>query len=391
MKYRVLFYCPDRHIQYDGRTPYRKGIGGGITSRIRMARALRRAGHQVQMIVNCQHKARIDGVEYIPLSEARRLEGDVLILNTSGGALDLSPLLELEVEVGLRAVWTSGTMKPSGLEQVGYDFIYAKSNFLRGLALESWGVPQGKVFVAYNGYEEADFARAERRKVERNPWRLVYFSHPSKGLETALDILDRLRAVDRRFHLCVYGGRQLWGQEEQVPPSGAGVHYHGLIGQKELARSLMACTYSMNLQARLEPFGMVITESLRAGCVVLASPVGAYAELIRDGEDGLLIIGDHESEGARSRAAQLILELHRRPDTVAYLQRNGKRVIWDTDTMVRVWEGHWRWWFEHAPPADASAGGCAACAGEQLWLADGYHCLRCGHYERGRSSSDPSQ
>jgi glycosyltransferase involved in cell wall biosynthesis len=387
MKYRVIFYCPDTHIQYDGRTPYRRGVGGGITARIRMARALSRAGHQVQMVVNCLRKARIDGVEYIPLSEAKHLAGDVLILNTSGGALDLSPLLELDVKVGLRAVWTSGTIKPGGLEHVGYDFVYAKSNFLRGIALESWTVPQSKVFVAYNGFEEADFAHAERRKPKRDPWRLVYFSHPSKGLDTAMDILCRLRAADSRFHLFVYGGPQLWGQEEQTLPSAEGVFYHGLIGQKELARNLMTCAYSINLQARLEPFGMVITESMRAGCIVLASPVGAYQELIRDGEDGYLIQEDHTSEVARSQAAELILQLHRQPDIVSYLQRNGCKVIWDTDTMVRIWEGHWRWWFEGEEPAGNRSGECPLCRGNQLWLADGYHCIQCGYYARGRTSA----
>lgn len=385
MKYRVLFYCPDTHIQYDGRTPYQKGVGGGITARIRMARALSRAGHQVQMIVNCPRKVRLDGVEYLPLLEANRLVGDVLILNTSGGTLDLSPVLNLQVEVGLRAVWTSGTMKPGGLDHIGYDFVYAKSNFLRGVALETWGVPQNKIFVAYNGFEESDFTHAERRKVERDPWRLVYFSHPSKGLDTTIDILHRLQAVDSRFHLFVYGGSQLWGQEEQALPSAEGVYYHGLIGQMELAKNLMTCTYSMNLQARLEPFGMVITESMRAGCVVLASPVGAYPELICDGEDGYLIMGDHTSEGARSQAAELILQLHRQQDIVSYIQRNGRNVIWDTDTMVRVWEGHWRWWFEREQPAGRRIGVCAACGGEQLWLEDGYHCIECGRYSRGRT------
>ncbi len=41
-RYRVVIYCPDRHIVYDGRTPDEIGVGGGITARVRMARALAR-------------------------------------------------------------------------------------------------------------------------------------------------------------------------------------------------------------------------------------------------------------------------------------------------------------------------------------------------------------
>ncbi len=150
---------------------------------------------------------------------------------------------------------------------------------------------------------------------------------------------------DPHFHLKVYGGNMLWGQEEAPLATGPGVEYGGLIGQQELAKELMRCTYSINLQARLEPFGMVLTESMRAGCVVIASPTGAYAELVRDGEDGFLVHGDHEAHETREKAAALILRLARNPDALDYVKRNAKAVIWDTDTMVRVWEGHWRWWF----------------------------------------------
>ena len=386
MAYQVTFYCPDRHIQYDGNTPYREGVGGGITARIRMARALTRAGHRVQMVVNCPRKARIAGVEYLPLDEVRAINTDVLVMNTSGGPLDLSPMLKLDVRAGLKFVWTSGTPRPGGLGEVGYDFVYAKSNFLRNIARDAWGIPQGKIFVAYNGFEESDFRRAERFPKERDPHRLVYFSHPSKGLDSAIAVLKRLRRWDTRYHLKLFGGARLWGQEEKPPPELDGLQYHGLLNQRKLVREILQCSYSINLQDRLEPFGMVLTESMRAGCLVLASPVGAYAELVRHGEDGFLIQGDHQTEAARDQAAALIHRLTQSPDARAYVQRNAQRVLWNTDIMVRVWEGHWRWWFEtqkqvSTQPADRSFV-CPLCGGSQLWLADGYHCLECGEYAR---------
>ena len=386
----VTFYCPDRHILYDGRLPYRQGVGGGITSRIRMARALRRAGHRVKMVVNCPKRARIDGVEYLPLAEVGEIRGDVLIFNTSGGGLDLSPAHKLDIDVGLRWVWTSGTMKPTGLDQLSHDFVYAKSNFLRDVVEREWGVAQERIFVAYNGFEEEVFRRAERRTPPRDRHRLVYFSHPSKGLDTAIAILGELRAREARYHLVVCGGAGLWGQEESVVPQTAGVAYRGLIGQRELAVELLRSTFSLSLQARLEPFGMVITEAMRAGCIVLASPVGAYAELIRDGEDGFIVPGDHQSESVRRQAAELIVALESNPGASGYVRRNAQHVIWDTDTMVRVWEGHWEWWFRkqsgnayRALPAGMA--GCPHCGGGRLWLADGYHCLVCGRYQRLRS------
>jgi glycosyltransferase involved in cell wall biosynthesis len=389
VKHHVVFYCPDRHIAYDGRTPDRVGVGGGITARVRMARALRRLGHRVTMVVNCPRPARIDGVDYRPLDSVHRLEGDVLVANTSGGALDLSEVALLEPSFRLTILWVSGAAAPRGLDRVGYDLVYAKSNFLRSLVLEQWGVPAKRVFVAYNGFEESLFHRAERMRPRRNPFRLVYLSHPCKGLETAQEVLARLRRTDSRFHMRVYGGRELWGEKERDRPSVEGVAYEGVIGQARLARRLFECGFAIGLHSVPEGFGNAITESMRAGCVVIASPVGAHSELIDDGRNGFIIPGHHESDQTRDQAVSIILGLLREPDRLARVRRNAQALIWDSDMIARVWSGHWDWLFDGVPPGpskscQARVPVCIECGGEQLTLADGHHCLGCGRYAMSR-------
>src|SRR5262245_9221107 len=98
----VTIYCPDRHLTYDGRTADRQGVGGGVTARIRLARALASLGHRVTMLVNCPGEASHAGVRYIPWHGVTRIRTDVLILNTSGGALDLRSILAVDVEARLR-------------------------------------------------------------------------------------------------------------------------------------------------------------------------------------------------------------------------------------------------------------------------------------------------
>src|SRR3972149_5119638 len=116
MMYRVTIYCPDRHTLYDGRTPREVGVGGGITARIRMAHALQRRGHRVTMVVNCPRRETFEGVEYVPLDEATRLVGDILILTTSGDRLDLTPALGLRRETSLTIVWVHGPTKPTRMD-----------------------------------------------------------------------------------------------------------------------------------------------------------------------------------------------------------------------------------------------------------------------------------
>jgi glycosyltransferase involved in cell wall biosynthesis len=381
--YHVVFYCPDRHIEYDGRTPDRVGVGGGITARVRMARALRRLGHRVTMVVHCPRPARIDGVDYRPLDTVHRLEGDVLVANTSGGALDLRPLLELDCDVRLRLVWAHGTVKPGGLDRIGYDALYAVSNFVAEVAARDWAVPRQRLFVVYNGFEERTFARAERRRPKRDPYRLVYFSHPSKGLEAAVNVLRRLRAADDRFHLVVCGGPRLWGQPETNLRQEEGMSYLGLLGQRELAGELLRCGFSFHLQARQEPGALAIPDAMRAGCVIIGSPVGCYPEYVESGHDGFLVPGDHTSEETRAAATATILGLVRNPDLSEVTRRNARAVIWDSDTMARVWTAHWAWLLEGSrEPVDAAPGPCPRCGGESLTLEDGHHCTRCSFYRR---------
>src|SRR3990172_6180691 len=126
MTYRVTIFCPDRHIVYDGRTPRDRGVGGGITARIRMAHALQRRGHDVTLVVNCPRREPIDAME--------RLDGDILILTTSGDTLDLSPALALPRRAGLTIAWVHGPVKPGGYDEIDWDSNYAVSNLIGDVA-----------------------------------------------------------------------------------------------------------------------------------------------------------------------------------------------------------------------------------------------------------------
>jgi glycosyltransferase involved in cell wall biosynthesis len=389
-RYSVTIYCPDQHLVYDGRTASKHGVGGGVTARIRLARALASLGHPVTMLVNCPREATYDGVRYVPWQRRDAIRTDVLILNTSGGALDLRPVLSVNVEARLRIVWVQGVPAPHGLHEVGLDYLCAPSNFIRRVAQREWAVAPAETFVAYNA---ADGARARPhlgwRVRPRDPYRLVYTSHPSKGLDAAIGVLRVLRTRDSRYHLHVYGGARLWGQDEQVPAPEDGLVYHGLTGQARLARALRSAGISLNLQAREEPLPLAAIEAMRAGCVVLASPVGGYPEIVRHGHNGFLVPGDHRNPETWRRTADLVTHLVDHPAHARYLRHNAQAVPWDWETMAWTWSGHWEWVLDRKREPPGSHGPraldlvCAECAGPYLPLADGYHCTACGLYTPG--------
>ena len=394
LRYSITIYCPDSHLFYDRPRLDQQGVGGGATVRTRMAYALAARGHRVRLLVNCPKERTERGVETRHYSSLKHDHSDIFIASTSGGQFELSALGAIELENRIKILLVHGIEPPNGLSSYPYDFVYVPSNFVRKKAVTGWGIASEKTFTSHHGVMEANYSSRNRRSPRRSPFSLLYAGHPSKGLETAITILRSLREADQRFHLHVYGDAGLWGESGQVPEPEVGITFHGTIGQRQLAQEIQGCSFCINLQHRQEPFGMAVIEAMRAGCIVLASSVGAYPEIVTHGWDGFLLRGDPFSGHTRRAAADLILTLVRTPEYVSFLRRNAIHTPLTWDQVARTWEGHWEWVLTGADrktsPACPTLAGCTECRGDLLPLADGLHCTRCGNYQRNSGLPDPS-
>jgi glycosyltransferase involved in cell wall biosynthesis len=387
MKYRVTFYCPDRHVQYDaGRTPDKKGVGGGVTARIRLAQALVRNGHNVAMICNC-HRAEVHlGVHYIPLNQAKEIETDILLLSTSGDALSLEPLLDLKFSSQLKILLIYGTPRPKGIDAIGIDFYYPPSNFIRQVMLTEWGeIPQEKIFVTYFGVVKRNFERSNfsATLIPRNRFRLAYVGHPSKGRDAAIGILGILQKMDPRYHLHVFGDERLWGGKRGRLKFTRGVKNYGMINQQRLAQELLTCSYAIFLQARLEPYANVTLEALSAGCIPIASPIGGFKEQLIQGWNGFFVAGPHNDPSTWHEAARLIHELNSDPARADTISRNARESTYAWDVVAQSWEEHWERVLN--PNTDQSSGRsqpCPHCTKTASRFADGFHCSHCGYFSQ---------
>lgn len=332
---KVVIYCPDRHIEYSGATPEEVGVGGGVTARIHLARALARRGNDVTVVANCPREETVDAARFLPLDAVARLEGDVVVLNTSGGALSLEPAGDLEITTGRLLLWVHGVSPLRGLDRFSFDGVVVPSDFIAGVVKEEWGYPPPLIRAIPNGFERYPVAR----DVERDPYRLVYTSHPEKGLSSALAVLHTLRHKDQRYHMHLYGGAGLWGQDP-APISEDGVTDHGLVSQPEIASELRKAGFALHLQAIPEAFSISVSEAMAAGAIVVASPVGALAERIGSGRNGILIKGDYRDDRTIRRAARGVAGLvahRRRADRI---RRAAITSVPDWDDVAGMWE-HW--------------------------------------------------
>jgi glycosyltransferase involved in cell wall biosynthesis len=381
---RIAVYCPDRHLTYDGRTPDQRGVGGGVTARIRVSTALARRGNQVTVICNCPRPITHERVRYTPLDSVHEIDTDVLVMHTTGDQLDLRPLLQLTVRSRLHVVFVDGVDAPKGMTDVRMDHLIAPSNFIRDIAREQWGVDRNKIFVSHHGVQRSFFQPSFLKKLpERTLHRIAYATHPSKGFDAALEVLHLLRTQDSRFELHVFGGYGLWGQKQTMDQQVPGLVKHGLVGQKDLSWRLMECGFALYLQNRAEPFGIAIAEGLVSGCVTVASPAGAHPEIIDQGRSGFLVEGDPADPATHQRAADIILNIGRNPAFAKYISENARQVPLDWDLVAESWEQYWAWFLDNQSGiASFTTLRCPECSGQWLPLADGYHCAACGRYSR---------
>lgn len=370
MAYRIALYGPDRGQVYDGRTPEQRGIGGGISARVSLVGAMAAAGHDVVAYVNCAEPLVHAGVRYVPLDDCTRIDCDVLIAISTGGALSFAPLRAVEVHTRLRVLWVQGVPEPADIEAVGPDVVAVASNFLREVCVQRWGVDASRIFVCYNGLDQALFEAAAADATTRDPLSLAYIGPPAKGLDAAVAILRHLRAADPRYHLDVLGGAALWGEPEALRTE-PGLRLVGLLGQTALVRALFGYEYCLAPQAMEEGFGIAVQEAKRAGLIVVASRVGAFAETIRSSHDGFLIDGSHQAADVQARFADRILRLQHDPALRARIRANAMRTPWSWTLAARSWTA----FLEHvlATPSEARRPSF-------IELPDGFHSLEHGTY-----------
>jgi glycosyltransferase involved in cell wall biosynthesis len=130
--------------------------------------------------------------------------------------------------------------------------------------------------------------------------------------------MDLVKGPDRAIEAARLAGRMLVlagpvqpGQEQYyralVEPhiDGRTVHYIGEVGgtaKQELFANAAALLMPVRWR---EPFGMVMVEALACGTPVIAFPEGAAAEIVIDGENGILVADETEMAHAVERLGSI--------------------------------------------------------------------------------------
>jgi hypothetical protein len=226
----VVFNCSTGGPLYHWADPdVEKGIGGSEECVILLARALAAMGHSVQVYNNCGDKAgEYNGVTYIPNTEEIPT-GEVYIAWRNW-----------HLCVGryekFRWVWChdipQGVHCPTRQEVADgalnwIDKFVVLNNYHQGIYVDA-GIPIDYTFVAPIGVATELYDI----EVERDPVRVLYFSHPGRGL-------DRLREIWPQVHSAVPEASlaSFWWEPEHLRSYNSGLNILPMssLGYREVA------------------------------------------------------------------------------------------------------------------------------------------------------------
>ncbi len=205
--------------------------------------------------------------------------------------------------VGLHLVERSSWQHPSGNPHHALAYEHAYDGFVViSQALRDWcigqGIPGYKLHLVRNapGYATppARLAAtlAARRHRAPGPLRVLFLGRLDQ--QKGMDRLAALLAARPGLAWRIVGGAVM--ADSGVAPD-FGQPVEPPLTRPEQLDALYAWADAVVLPSRFEGVPLTVLEAQRLGCVVLATEVGAVAEVVRDGEDGFLI-SPHQSEAA---------------------------------------------------------------------------------------------
>lgn len=256
--------------------------------------------------------------------------------------------LGVRTYVGLHLVERQGWGQPIGNPHIAlayehaYDGVLVISEQLREWCLAQ-GMPAGKLHLLRNAPGHATppaavvaalAARAARRA---GSLRALFIGRldPQKGV-------DRLAAV-----IAATRGTVAWrvvGRAvlEDDPPPDLGVVVEPPVTEPAALDALYAWADVLVLPSRFEGVPLTVLEAQRMGCVVIATDAGATAEIVTDGEDGLLV---PQAAGEAAVVAGLAAHLRRLAADPGLLLELGRRAA--ARAAAADWEEGMTAFFDH--------------------------------------------
>ncbi len=189
------------------------------------------------------------------------------------------------------------------------DKVIAPSQYLAS-CVANWGVPKEKIDVIYNAFEPVGSIQPTDVPLQ-TPIKVVTVGRlvSWKRIDKVVEAISQIDGVG----LTIIGdGPERGHLEESVTSLGMGqrVYFAGQRSKEETIALTAACDIFV-LNSTYEGFPHVVLEAMALGLPVIATAVGGTPELVRDGENGVLI-APFDNNGLREALSRLTIDLSER-------------------------------------------------------------------------------
>jgi glycosyltransferase involved in cell wall biosynthesis len=175
------------------------------------------------------------------------------------------------------------------------DLIITPSAYLADLVAD-WGVPRAKLRVIYNAPTPVPAGPSRetlRREIGFGGDEVVVATlarlAPWKGIDVLIDALGQARARAPSLRLLVVGdGEERCALERRAAALDGAVRFVGEVS-RERARALLTAADGLALVSAYEGLSHVLLEAMEQGKPIVATGIPGNHELIRDGENGMLV------------------------------------------------------------------------------------------------------
>jgi len=294
---RVLIDCSTGGPPYNWADPQvEEGIGGSEECVILLARELARIGHEVIVYNNCGDKAGIyNAVEYRHYDQLR-VETDVYVAWRNWHLLK-------GVQAPHKWLWchdipaachcpSRSEITEGALDHIG-QFVLL-NDYHRRIYMDA-GIPFEKIFVAPIGVDPETY----ETEVERDPYRVLYFSHPGRGLDKLREVWPQVKAAVPEATLASF-----WWEPEHFRPANEGL---GILPMAHLGYRAIAVECK---RAAILGYPSVFAPEISPATTIKAQFGGAWPVVIKQGGMVDTVQFGYEATSLGMFAEQLIYALN---------------------------------------------------------------------------------
>lgn len=323
---RFIFYTSIAFEDWNYENSIKKGIGGSETSIVEMSWRLAEIGHHVTVYAPIPKgtKSPWRGVEWKHFKKADFTEQGLWILYRVPEDLDKFKYKRGQTIWLLWQDWDYPTLTEKRSNKVDKHITLCKAHG-RYMA-ERYPFLKDKLWLSSNGVKLQEIEQAETKKLDRNPFRVMYASSPDRGLKAALQIIRKAREYEPRIEFHAYYGFNNLNKLIKGQPNSPlakdkaeimellkqdNVYFHGRINQVSLMKEWFKSGIYLYITNFFETSHISGMEAQACGAVPIFSPVFAQAENIKH---GTAVTGDTREALTIAKAAGELVKMVSLPE-----------------------------------------------------------------------------